>query len=121
MLEVRSDPATNIVEFTIDGPVGRAEFDAVIAEIDRKIEDYGSVNLLEEIRSLGKVAPSVLWDDLKWTLANVGHIDSAAVVCDRAWLEALLRVMQPLVRANVRHFDQGELAAAREWLRDGLD
>lgn len=121
MITCRSLPHSNIVEMTIDGDLSRGDFDAVLACVTGTIEDYGSVNLLEEIRSIGKVPPSVVWDDLTWLVRHMKHIARAAVVCDEDWVERLVRLMQPLVSADVRSFALDEIDEAREWLRDSLD
>lgn len=55
MLDYRSDPHSRIVEIVVDGTVSRDEFNRVITEIDSKIEDFGSVDLLEEIRDIGRM------------------------------------------------------------------
>ncbi len=121
MISYRSMPDSNIVEFTVDGDLSRDDFDAVLAEVSSKIEDYGSVNLLEEIRSIGKVPPAVVWDDLAWAIRNMKHIGRAAVVSDEEWVEKVVRFTQPLVSADVRGFALDEIDVAREWLVDSLD
>ena len=121
MLSYRSIPNSNIVEFTIDGGITRRDFDAVIAEANSKIEDYGSVSLLEEIRSLDKVPAAVLWEDLGWALGHMGKITRAAVVCDEDWIEKAVALLRPLVSAELRHFDLDQVDEAREWLLNSLD
>lgn len=121
MIRYQSVPNTNIVEFSVDGPVSREDFDAVIAEVNSKIADFGSVAVLEEIRSLGKMPPSVIWDDLRWAFSNMRHVERAAVVCDKDWVENLVHVMQPLTKADIRHFDRDDIDEARVWLKDALD
>jgi SpoIIAA-like len=116
MITFHSVPDSNIVEFTIDGGVSRAEFDNLIAEINSKIEEHGSVDVLEEIRGIGKIAPSVIWADLRWAAGHWKNIGRAAVVCDQDWIENVVEIMQPLVSADVRHFDLDEKNEARAWL-----
>lgn len=121
MLTYRSIPSSNIVEFTIDGDVSRQDFDDVIAEINSKIEDFGSVDVLEEIRDIGKMPPSVVWADLRWAAGHMRKVGRAAVVCDKAWVEKMVDVMQPLTRADIRHFDSDDVDEARAWLVDAID
>ncbi len=121
MLSFRSVPNSNIVELTVDGAVTRDDFNDVIAEIDSKIEDYGSVDVLEEIRDLGKIPPEVIWADLRWAAGNMRNVGRAAVVCDKEWIEKMVEVLQPLTKADIRHFDSDEINEARHWLRDSID
>ncbi|MDZ7643142.1 MAG: STAS/SEC14 domain-containing protein [Woeseiaceae bacterium] len=121
MLTFRDIPNSNVVEFTVDGHITRDEFDAVRTVLDRKIADYGSVAVLEEIRDIGKIPPSVLWEDLKWVFRHLKQVSQAAVVCDADWVEKLVEVMRPLVTAEVRHFGLDEIDEARDWLADTVD
>lgn len=121
MLSFRSLPNRNIVELTVDGAVSREDFDDVITEINSKIEDFGSVDVLEEIRDIGKIPPSVVWADLRWAASNMKHVGRAAVVCDKRWVEKMVDVMQPLTHAEIRHFDADEIDEARHWLRNTKD
>ena len=121
MLDFRSIPDSSIVEFTVDGAVTREDFDAVIAAVESKIEDYGSVDLLEEIRSFGKIPPSVFLDDLTWAIRHMRDIGRVAIVCDKDWIERLVGLMHRLVKADVRHFDLDDIDAARKWLRASVD
>lgn len=116
MLEVRETPDTNIVEFTVDGRITREEFDRVVAVLNKKIEEYGSVRLLEEVRRIGAVEPSLIWEDLKWAFAHVKDISRTAIVADRKWIELYTKIVKPFVKMEVRYFDRGEIEAARRWL-----
>ncbi len=121
MITFQSIPNTNIVEFTIDGEISRKDFDDLIVEINSKIDDFGSVNVLEEIRSIGMMSPSAIWADLRWAVGHWKKVDRAAVVCDKRWIEKMVDLMQPIVSMDVRHFDLDEKEAARKWLLDGVD
>lgn len=121
MLTYRSIPNSNIVELTVNGDITRRDFDDVIAEINSKIDDYGSVDVLEQIRDIGKMPPSVIWADLRWAAGHMRNVGRAAVVCDKAWIEKMVDVMQPLTKADIRHFDHDELDEARAWLIDGIN
>ncbi|MEQ8205676.1 MAG: STAS/SEC14 domain-containing protein [Woeseia sp.] len=121
MLQYRWIPESNIVEFTIDGAITRRQFADLVTEVESKIEDFGSVDLLEEIRSIGNIPPSVLWADLRWAVSHWKKIGRVAVVCDKDWVGKAVDVMQPLVAMDVRHFELTEKEEARRWLRGGID
>ena len=121
MLQYHCIPDSNIVEFTVNGPITRKQFAELITEVESRIEDFGSVDLLEEIRSIGKIPPAVLWADLRWAVSHWKKIGRVAVVCDQDWVENIVDVMQPLVAMDVRHFELDEKDEARRWLRGGID
>ena len=121
MLIYHSIPDSRIVEFTIDGSVSRKEFATLVAKVERKICDFGSVDVLEEIRSIGKVPPAVIRADLSWAIAHWKKISRAAIVCDKEWVDKLVGVIRPLVSTDARHFELEHKDLARRWLTGGFD
>ncbi|HZW59239.1 MAG TPA: STAS/SEC14 domain-containing protein, partial [Woeseiaceae bacterium] len=109
MFEYRDIPDSNIVELTVDGRVTQKDFDDVIDVMNRKIEAYGHVAVLEEIRSIGAIPPSVLWDDLRWVFRHLKHVSRAAVVAEMRWVRTLVDMLQSVVTAEVRHFEPGHI------------
>lgn len=121
MLTYRSAPNSKIVEIAVDGAVTRQDFNDVIGEINSKIDSFGSVDVLEEIRSIGETPPAVILADLRWVASHMKKVGRAAVVCDKHWIEKMVDLMQTVTKADIRHFDSGEIDEARKWLADSLD
>lgn len=116
MLEVREKPDANIVELTVNGRITRADFDQAVAVLDQKIKEHGSVRLLEEVRSIGALEPSLIWEDLKWVFAHYKNITRTAVVADRKWIELYTKIVKPFVKIEMRYFESREIEEARRWL-----
>ncbi|MFZ0132706.1 MAG: STAS/SEC14 domain-containing protein [Desulfobacterales bacterium] len=116
MLEIRERPETNIVELTVDGRITRADFDEAVAVLDKKIKEHGNVRLLEEVRSIGAVEPSLIWEDLKWVFAHYKDITRTAVVADHQWIELYTKIVKPFVKIEIRYFESREIEDARRWL-----
>ena len=116
MIDYRDQPDNNIVEFTIDGKITREEFDALAGRLEAKIKQHGSVRVLEEVRSLGGIEPSVFWEDAKFGFRHLNDISSAVVVADQKWIEWVTKIVKPFVRCPVEVFHRDQIEQARQWL-----
>lgn len=121
MLSHSVDEASGVVEIVIDGPVERADYDAAITAIDAMIERHGTVKVLEILKSFGWVDPSIWWKDTVWGLTHLRDFGRCAVVSDSGWVGPFARAIGALIPAEVRVFPLHEAAAAREWLKTGVN
>ncbi len=119
MMEIKPLDGTNILELTIDGAAGAAEFDAVLAACEQAIAEHGRIKLLKVVHSLAlpPIPPSKFADDLKFGFEHLKDISHAVVVTDLGWVSAWARLLNPLFKAELRSFPMAELEAARAWLR----
>jgi len=116
MITYQEEPGTNLIEITVDGKVSRAEFDEIAANLEAAIARHGKVRLLEDIRDFRGMDPAAFWDDVKFSLRHMNDVSRAAIVTDERWIEWLVRVVGPALKAEVRTFTPAEADAARAWL-----
>lgn len=117
MITYRAEPGSNLIELTVDGKVSRAEFDGVATNLEAAIARHGEVRLLEDIRDFQGMDASAFWDDVKFSLRHMNDVSRAAIVTDERWIEWLVRVVGPALKADVRTFTPAETDAARAWLK----
>ncbi len=117
MIDYRDDAQAGIAEIVIDGPISRADFDDVSARLATLIERCGRVRLLEDIRRIGRIDPSVIPADVRFSFRHMKDFSHCAIVGERKWLEWLARAINPLVRCEIRYFDRADIEDARRWLR----
>lgn len=135
MISVNRMAATNIVEMEIDGGVTAAEFDDILAQLNEAIKQHGTIRVLEIVHSIDEhgtirllkyvrsiqfppIPMSRLWDDLKFAHEHLGDITHIAGVTDIPGTDAIVGLMNPMFKAELKHFKSSELEAAREWLRN---
>ena len=116
MIDYRDDPETGIAEIVVDGPITRADFDDVSARLAALIERCGRVRILEDIRRIGQIEPSVIPADVSFSFRHMKDFSHCAVVGERKWLEWLARAIDPLVNCEIRYFDRADIEEARAWL-----
>ncbi len=112
-------PDTKTVEIHVDGKVTREEFNTVIANMGRFIQNYGEVKLLESIATF-KVGMDMhmLWEGMKFDLKNIRHISHCAVVSDIGWISPMSKAAGAFMSTRLRTFNMDEIDAARAWLKD---
>lgn len=119
MIKIQQQPGTNIVEMEIEGAITAQEFDDALAEMKRAIDAHGTIRVLEVVGSLGTppVPWSKFWEDIKFGFEHLGDISHAAVVADQAWIGIYVKMLDPLLKAEIKSFKRSDLSAARTWLQ----
>ena len=117
MIDYRDDPETGIAEIIVDGPISRADFDDVSARLAALIERCGRVRILEDIRRIGRIEPSVIPADVSFSFRHMKDFSHCAIVGERKWLDWLARAIDPPVSCEIRYFDRADIEEARGWLR----
>tara|TARA_R110000737_G_scaffold2923_18_gene9918 strand:- start:3281 stop:3664 length:384 start_codon:yes stop_codon:yes gene_type:complete len=121
MLTINEIPNTNILEFTLDGSLSRAEFDQLAAIADKMIETHGKVKVIEIIKNIGKIEPSAIWADLKWEPRHLKYFSHVAVVCDQKWIEWIVAACKVFISAEMKTFHLDELEEARDWIKSASE
>lgn len=120
MIRYEEHPTQGFVELTIDGKVDRESFEEVVSQLGPFMEQRGKVGVLKNIQSFGGIAPAVLWDDIKFGFAHLKNVGPVAVVSDKKWIAAWTKLAAPFWASEVRFFESGELAQARQWLGEQM-
>ena len=119
-------PAIKLIEtddpdvfgFEIDGHAGKHELDAVSAHFLKALDGKEKVRVVGRIRRLGgfQMAGLFTGDYFAMKRGFLEKLDRYAVVGGPAWLRATLNSLAPLFRAEVRHFELDDEAAAWQWV-----
>lgn len=112
-------PKTKTVEIQVDGEITREEFDTVIIDMDRFIQDHGAVKLLETVATFNVgLDMHMLWEGMKFDMKNIRHISHCAVVSDIGWISPMSKAAGAFMSTKLRTFKMNEIEAARAWLKD---
>jgi hypothetical protein len=118
MIEIQEYPDSNIVEMTLSGSVTAQEFDDTLARFKTAIERHGRIRLLEDIGELDTppIPLTKLWADVKFSFEHLSDVTHVAVVADQGWIGVYVNMLNPLMKAELKHFKRAELDIARSWL-----
>ncbi|HVI97615.1 MAG TPA: STAS/SEC14 domain-containing protein [Sphingomonas sp.] len=118
MIDYLTDPTHGVVEFTVDGPITKQDYDRIVAEIDGAIDRFGKLRLIEVIKDVGAIDSAVWWADIKWAATHLKHVARCAVVTDKGWIGAITRAVGAVLPAEIRVFHLAEIDEARAWVRE---
>jgi len=118
MIDVHEQPNSNIVEMTVSGSITAQEFDNALATMTDAIKRHGRIRLLENVGELETppIPWNKLWDDVKFSFEHLSDITHVAVVADQGWIGAYVNMLNPMMKAELKHFKRPELEVAQSWL-----
>jgi len=102
----------------IDGRLSAEEVGQVAHELNRMRGERPLKAMLVRFRSLSGLDPSIAADGeyLRMKLGLLRELDRYAVVGGPDWLRSWLKLWQPLLRLELRHFNEKDEGAAWIWL-----
>lgn len=117
---LRIIPSTraDVVGIEIDGRLSAEEVGQLAHELNRMRGERPLKGMLVLFRTLAGVDPSIAMDGeyLRMKLGLIRELDRYAVVGGPDWLKTWLNLWQPLLRLDLRHFDEKDEGAAWIWL-----
>jgi hypothetical protein len=110
-----ADGDTPIFAYTIDGPITRQD----IERIESDLKDQDKLNLLLHMKNFQAPRPNFLGSDwARMKLRALGQVNKYAVVGGPAWMDAIISFFDPIIKMDMRTFQEDELDKALEWLRE---
>ncbi len=106
-----------VVGFRLQGRLEKADYDRIIPLLESKIERFGKIRVLLEIKELRGITPAALWEDLKFDVRHAKDVERLAVVGDTDWQEWMAKISQPLIAGEARFFEFADLRDAWTWLK----
>lgn len=108
----------NVIELTVDGKLLHEDYQRVLPELERIINEQGALRCLIVLKHITGMEPRAMLDDFRFDITHAGKITHCAVVTDARWLgwvSKLFGLFMP--RCEVRVFEPDERPAAAEWLQ----
>ncbi len=107
----------HVVAIEVDGPVATHEFKTILDVVEDKLTRQDTLRIYAEIKSIGKVSPEALFDDLKAAVKHWDRFDKEAVVTDNTALHRAVKFAGRLIPGiDVRAFAFAERESARQWI-----
>ena len=117
-VKIVSTTRANVIGIEIDGRLAAEEVALVAREINKMRRERPLQAILVHIRSLDGFDPSIAADGeyARMKLGLIRELDRYAVVGGPDWLVSWVELVQPLLRMELRHFDERDEDAAWLWL-----
>lgn len=117
MMTFQTDAEAGVIEFTVDGEVTRAEYDAAAIEMDAVIARHGKLRGVAVVRNFAGMELAAWWKDISWGTSHITKIARVAIVTDIAWLTTTSRAISWMMPGEQKVFTPEELEQARAWAR----
>lgn len=111
-------PAPNLLIVGISGKVTGFDMRELKNRINAICEEHGKANLLVRWTKFPKLGEGLVVEEFRM-FDLLGKIERYAVVSDQAWLKAYTVMANPLLRLEIRHFE--DEAEALEWVVQAAD
>ena len=110
--------ASNVLGFEVDGKVTAAELHTVSEQFNAMLAEGRPLRLLGRIKRLGGVETTGLFDRdyLAMKFGMLDRLERYAVVGGPDWLAAFVKMLDPLLKVEIRHFTAEDEALAWSWL-----
>ena len=121
MIEVLDQGSGKVFGMRISGKLLHKDYQEFVPQLERLIEEHGSIRCLIEMTDFNGIEVRALWDEIKFDVHDARRIERCAVVGDRAWQAWMTNLSRLVfVHAEMRFFDQSERQTAWEWIKEGL-
>ena len=89
-----------------------------VPQIETILTAAGKVRLFIQFEDFHGWDVHAAWDDVKFAIRHYADFERIAMVGDRKWEKWMAALCKPFTKAKVRYFDQTEVVAAWQWLRE---
>jgi hypothetical protein len=117
MFEQLSGSAGNVLGFKMGEHVTAEDVRAIGGMIAEKIAVHTNIRLLIEFEGFPHMEPEALLEKLRFIRDHSGGIDRMAVVGNRGWIKAWVKIGGLFTRREVEYFERSDRQSAWEWLR----
>lgn len=117
-LRVLANGDAEIFAFEVNGRITREGVDALHDHLSQALRPGIGLKLLAIIKHYDGFEPAILVDPkyLELKLSLLRGVARYAIVGGPDWIERLIKLWNPLLRLEIRHFGAGSEGEARAWL-----
>jgi hypothetical protein len=116
MYEIVSEHDGKVVGITVRDRLTKENLEAVVAFLEDRVQQHGSISLLFEMEGLlGRDAPQVL-RELEMDFPSHRNVERVAIVGDETWEKWMDRLEGFFVGAEVEFYTVAHLAEAWSWV-----
>jgi len=115
-VEVLEEGSGRIAHVRMSGRLSKEDYQRYLSELERLIRQHGKIRVLAEIDDYRGLEMGAWWEDTRFALHHARDIERVAVVGGPQWWEAMGKFASALGVIQVRRFEQGQEAEARQWI-----
>lgn len=110
-------PSSNIVSVSITGELHADDFEVVRPQIDQKIDQYGKVRVLLDVRDFhGWADVQAARTHLTFVKNHHHRVERIAIVAKKQWQHWIAAVVGVFLDPQEKCFDETQAEEARQWI-----
>lgn len=121
MIELLPSP-DHVVAYRIKGAIAAADYDRMIETIEAKLATHQRIGIFADMTGFTDITGEALLKDFRYSLGKLGQwsrFPRAAMITDKAWMRAMIAVLDPLFpQFEAKVFAPGQDAEAIAWAAD---
>ncbi|MCD8502384.1 MAG: STAS/SEC14 domain-containing protein [Bacillaceae bacterium] len=119
MINIITNENTSILELEVGESLNEQDYEKMQPELEKKIEEFGHVDLLIRMDSVPKMSMGAVLKDIKLGFKHFTDYGKVALVGDCDKLEKLIKVEAIIPGIEGKCFDSEDLDKAWNWLKEG--
>lgn len=116
MIKYIDEDAEGLVAVKITDTISKNDYNALIPELEKKIDQSGKINLYLEIKDGIRWNAKSFWSDINFNLKHAQDIRKVAFVGDDQLEEKIIDLLKPIENAEIRWYNYPEKKEAMNWL-----
>ena len=120
MIELREENDGRLLAVHATGKLTSEDYAAFVPRVEGLIARHGKIRLLFEMHDFHGWTLGAFWEDVKFDLKHINHIERLAIVGEKRWQQGMSTFCKPFTTARIRYFSQDQIEQATEWLGQEL-
>jgi len=118
MIETIDTGLEKVVGVKLRGTLHDEDYQQFVPRMETLLTTQGKVRLFVQFEDFHGWDLHAAWDDLKFGVKHYADFERIAMVGDHKWEQWMSALCKPFTKAQVRYFDETEVADAWRWLRE---
>lgn len=115
-VDLLEDVTGNLAHVRMSGRIETEDYERYLTHLERLIEQHGKIRVLGEVDDYHGLEAGAWWEDTKFSVHHMRHIERFAIVGGPKWWEVLGKFLAPLTHTEARYFEPGQEEEARRWI-----
>ena len=111
------DEGAGILAYAVDGgEIPEEELAPIWARFDAAAERGDKIRIYAEMHAMPSVSGGMIVQKLKHLKNIMSTVERMALVGEKGWMEIYAKLVDPIIKADIRHFTLDQIEAAKNWI-----
>ncbi len=108
----------NILGIRIEGRMEAKDYATLLPFVENLIAEHGSIRIFVDLRDFESISFGGVLKILPYAFKYSSHVEKKAVVTDKKWIYAWVKLLAPFFKTKVHCFPSSEVEQAWKWVRN---